>query len=67
MFAFSNRNFSKFASIYNMSFAKGIVPHQLKISKVIFVYKKGNRNFVGNYRPISLLNVFEKNSSETNV
>ena len=46
--------------IYNMSFAKGIVPHQLKISKVILVYKKGNRNSVGNYRPISLLNVFEK-------
>ena len=36
--------------IYNMSFAKGIVPHQLKISKVIPVYKKGNRNSVGNYR-----------------
>jgi len=48
--------------IYNMSFVKGIVPIGLsvKTSKVIPVYKKGNRNSGGNYRPISLLNTFEK-------
>jgi len=42
-----------------MSFVKGIVPHQLKISKVIPVYKRGNKNSSAGNRFISLLNVFE--------
>ena len=44
--------------IYNLSFATGIVTRKLKI--VIPVFKKGERNNSGNYRPISLLSVFEK-------
>jgi len=51
---------SPLSFIYNLSFTNGIVPDRLKISKVIPVYKKGDKNLMENYRPISLLNVFEK-------
>jgi len=46
--------------LINMSFMRGIVPTKLKIAKVIPVFKKGDRLHVSNYRPISLLNVFDK-------
>jgi len=43
--------------IFNLSFTKGVVPDNLKQSKVIPLYKKGNRDNPGNYRPISLLSI----------
>ena len=47
-----------------MSFTTGIVPNQLKIAKVIPVFKNGVSNYVNNYRPISILTrlskIFEK-------
>ena len=46
--------------IFNLSFVTGVVPDSLKLAKVIPVYKKGDRNEPGNYRPISLLSIFEK-------
>jgi hypothetical protein len=46
--------------IYNLSFCTGIVPDKLKIAKVIPVFKKGDSSLCGNYRPISLLSVFNK-------
>jgi len=46
--------------LFNMSFESGIVPSKLKIAKVIPIFKKGDRVQVSNYRPISLLNVFDK-------
>ena len=46
--------------IYNLSLSKGIVPKDLKISKVIPIYKKGDTWQPGNYRPISLLPTLEK-------
>ena len=48
------------AHIYNLSFASGVVPDSLKLAKVIPIFKKGDRNQPGNYRPISLLTVFDK-------
>ena len=49
-----------FLHICNLSFLNGIVPEKLKIAKVIPVFKKGDRSISSNYRPISLLSIFEK-------
>jgi hypothetical protein len=46
--------------IINLSLTSGVVPDALKIAKVIPVFKKGDANIASNYRPISLLSVFDK-------
>jgi hypothetical protein len=46
--------------IINKSLTTGIVPKQLKIAKVIPVYKSSNHDQLKNYRPISLLPAFSK-------
>ena len=46
--------------VFNLSLNSGIVPSQLKIAKIIPVYKKGDHSSACNYRPISLLSVFDK-------
>ena len=46
--------------IYNLSLTSGVVPDKMKLAKVIPIYKKGAKNSAGNYRPISLLNLFNK-------
>ena len=43
-----------------ISFQQGIVPSQLKIAKVIPVFKKGDKTRIENDRPISLLSIFDK-------
>ena len=43
------------SNYYNHSFEQGKVPLQWKKANVIPVYKKGDRQLVKNYRPISLL------------
>ena len=46
--------------LFNLSITTGVVPDKLKLAKVIPVYKnKGEITSPGNYRPISLLSVFE--------
>ena len=37
-----------------------IVPNKFKSGNIIPVYKNGSRNIISNYRPISLLSVFNK-------
>ena len=47
-------------TIYNHYIEIGEYPQALKIAKVIPIYKKGQRDLPNNYRPISLLSVFDK-------
>ena len=46
--------------IINKSFSTGIFPEALKVSKVIPIHKGGDTDELNNYRPISLLSVFDK-------
>ena len=46
--------------IINMSFSKGIFPEKLKIVKVIPLHKGGSMQDLNNFRPISLLSIFDK-------
>ena len=43
-----------------MSFSKGIFPDKLKIVKVIPLHKGGSTQDLNNFRPISLLSIFDK-------
>lgn len=46
--------------IINLSLKNGDVPEQWKISKVTPIFKKGSREVMDNYRPISLMSVLAK-------
>jgi hypothetical protein len=50
------------AYLFNCSFLTSVVPFhdQFKLARVIPIYKKGSKLVVLNYRPISLLSVFNK-------
>jgi hypothetical protein len=46
--------------IVNLSIQFGIVPDQMKVARVLPIFKSGEGNFFSNYRPISILPVFSK-------
>lgn len=46
--------------IINQSISTGIVPEDIKIARVIPIYKKDEPNRFENYRPISILPAFSK-------
>ena len=46
--------------IFNASFARGILPNKFKIARVLPVFKNGIQTNMSNYRPISLLSVFNR-------
>lgn len=46
--------------IFNLSFSQGIFPDDLKIAKIIPLFKSGDSQCFSNYRPISMLPFFSK-------
>ncbi len=46
--------------LFNFSFSSGTVPSQFKLARVLPVFKKGTQTFCENYRPISLLSIFNR-------
>ena len=46
--------------IFKLSLTQGVFPQQLKIARVVPIFKSGDANELGNYRPISILSVFSK-------
>ena len=44
----------------NLSIQTGVVPNELKLARVIPIFKKGSANEISNYRPISILPCFSK-------
>ena len=46
--------------ILNLSIENGIIPDQLKIARIVPIFKSGDNSLFSNYRPISVLPVFSK-------
>ena len=46
--------------VFALSMKSGIFPDKLKIARVTPIYKSGEKGFVNNYRPISVLPCFSK-------
>ena len=56
----SNEITPPLTQIFNRSMNEGIFPNQFKTSKVTPIFKKGNKQEVKNYRPISVLPCLSK-------
>ena len=46
--------------VMNLSIINGVVPNELKVAKVVPIYKSGDRRLIDNYRPVSVLPCFSK-------
>ncbi|CAB4032685.1 Hypothetical predicted protein, partial [Paramuricea clavata] len=47
-------------TLFNKSLSQGALPEDWKIANIIPVYKKGEKEYAENYRPISLLSIVSK-------
>ena len=48
-------------NLINLSIKQGIFPDELKIARVVPIFKSGDKALVSNYRPISVLSCFLEN------
>lgn len=48
------------AHIFNVSISKAVFPQRMQIARVAVFLKKGDRNDMGYYRPLSILPTFSK-------
>ena len=48
-----------FLYICNLSFTKGVFPVEMKIAKVVPLFKSGDDNTFNNYRPVSLNTILQ--------
>lgn len=55
-----NEIISPLTYILNLSLTSGTVPNKMKIARVVPVFKKGKKDTLNNYRPISLLTSISK-------
>ena len=46
--------------VMNLSIINGVVPNELKVAKVVPIYKSGDRRLINSYRPVSVLPCFSK-------
>lgn len=46
--------------LLNQSYDQGIFPDELKMAKVVPLFKQGKTSLIENYRPVSILNYFSK-------
>ena len=46
--------------VTNLSISQGTFPRELKIAKVLPLYKAKDKMFISNYRPVSILPIFSK-------
>ena len=46
--------------IINMCITQGVFPNEIKLARVVPVYKGNNKQTISNYRPISILTFFSK-------
>ena len=46
--------------IINLSINSGVVPDQMKLARVVPLFKSGDKRLFSNYRPVSVLPIFSK-------
>ena len=51
---------SPLVHVLNLSITKGVFPTEMKVARVIPIYKSGDEHVFSNYRPVSVLPVFSK-------
>jgi hypothetical protein len=51
---------SPLTHIFNLSLSQGFFPNEMKIAKVVPLFKSGDSQHVTNYRPVSILPLFSK-------